>query len=100
MKKKETKNPHIGSSFDSFLKEAGIYEEVQITAIKNALSLRIKQEMEKNNISQSEMAKKMHTSRAVVGRLLDPKNISVTLSTLNKVAIALGNELEIQFRKK
>ncbi len=58
MKKKETRNPHCGSSFDSFLKEAGIYEEVQIAAIKKVLSLRIKQEMEKNNISQSEMAKK------------------------------------------
>ncbi len=98
--KKKIKNKHIGSSFDSFLKEEGIYEEVQIAAIKQAIALCIKKEMEKQKISQTEMAKKMRTSRAVVNRLLDPKNTSVTLLTLNKAAFVLGNELDISFKKR
>ena len=31
-------NPHAGSSFDDFLKEDGIYEEVQARALKRALA--------------------------------------------------------------
>ena len=31
-------NPHTGSSFDDFLKEDGIYEEVQARALKRALA--------------------------------------------------------------
>jgi hypothetical protein len=36
-------NQHIGSSFEDFLKEEGIFEEVQIQAIKEVLAWQIKQ---------------------------------------------------------
>ena len=32
------RNPHMGSSFDDFLKEEGIFEEVQAEALKRALA--------------------------------------------------------------
>jgi hypothetical protein len=39
IKPKKTKaNPHAGSSFDDFLKEDGIFEEVQACALKRALA--------------------------------------------------------------
>lgn len=92
------KNPHLGSSFDSFLKEIGIYKEVRAAAIKQLIALRIQQEMEKIHITQIEMAKRMGTSRASLRRLLDPRNVSVTLNTLDRAAAALGKSLEINFK--
>jgi hypothetical protein len=32
------RNPHIGSNFDDFLKEEGIFEEVQAKALKSSVS--------------------------------------------------------------
>lgn len=91
-------NPHLGSSFDSFLQEVGIYEEVRTAAIKQIIAMRIKEEMDKINLSQVEMAKRMGTSRASLSRLLDPQNVSVTLNTLDRAAAALGKNLEIKLK--
>ena len=85
----------IGSSLESFLKEEGIYEKVQIEALKETLVIQIKEAMRKANISQTELAKKMGTSRAVLQRLLDVHNFSLTLNTLFNVSHALGKELHI-----
>jgi hypothetical protein len=37
----------------------------------------------------------MNTSRAAVDRLLDPKNESATLATLEKAALAVGKRLQV-----
>ncbi len=92
------KNPCIGSSFDSALKVAGILEEVQAEFLKNLLAEEVKKEMEKLKISKSDFAKKMRTSRAALRRVLDPSNTSITLSTINKVAYALGKQALIKFQ--
>lgn len=42
------KNPHIGSTFDSFLQEERIYEEVQAAVIKKIIAQRLKRK-KKNN---------------------------------------------------
>ncbi|MFI5333223.1 MAG: XRE family transcriptional regulator [Candidatus Babeliales bacterium] len=96
MKKK--KNPHLGSTFESFLKEEGIFDEVRAGAMKQIIAQRILAEMEKKHITQTDLAKLMKTSRAAIKRLLDPKNVSVTLLTLNKAAAALGREIEIKIK--
>ncbi len=88
---------HIGSSFDSFLQEEGLMAEAEATALKRVLAYQIKQEMELQNISKTALAKMMRTSRSSVDRLLDPKNSSVTLLTLENVAVALGKRLKLQF---
>lgn len=95
---KKRKISHQGSTFESFLKEQGIFEEVKAAAIKQVIALRVQREMERNNLSQTEMAKRMGTSRAALKRLLDPDNISITLLTLNKAAAALGKDLKISFK--
>ncbi len=38
--KKSRKNPHIGSSLESFLEEAGILEQARMTATKRVLAWR------------------------------------------------------------
>ena len=53
--------------------------------------------MKKKKLSQTEMAKRLGTSRAAFTRLLNSKNYSVTLLTLYRAAAALGKSLEIKF---
>jgi len=89
------KNQFIGSDFDEFLEEQGILEEVEEVAVKKALAYQIIEEMKKQNISKVEMAKKMDTSRAVLNRLLDPNNNSVTLRTMAKAAQSVGKHLRL-----
>ena len=93
------KNPHIGSTLESFLKEEGIYEEATAAAQKKVLAWQIEQLMAKRKVTKAEMARRMKTSRAAVDRLLDPANASVTLQTLNRAATALGQRVELRLVK-
>lgn len=90
------KKKNIGSSFDDWLREEGIYEEVTATAIKRVLARQISQEMADQKLSKSDMAKRMQTSRAALDRLLDPENNAVTLNTLFKAATAVGRQLRFE----
>lgn len=89
------KNRHIGSDFGDFLKEEGIYEEINDIAIKRVIAYQLEQEMKAQNITKTKMAQMMHTSRAVVNRLLSPDNSSLTLNTLEAATNALGKKLNI-----
>jgi len=93
---RKKKNPHIGSSFDSYLKEDGIYEEVTSIAIKRSLAMELQEAMEDQSISKSEMARRMETSRSHLERLLDPENDKIQLVTLYKAASALGKNLTLE----
>ena len=87
---------HVGSDFDDFLKEEGIYEQVQAVAIKRIIAYQIAEEMKKKKLSKTEMASRMKTSRAALERLLDPENASITLITLERAASAVGKKLKVQ----
>ena len=87
---------NVGSSFDSWLREEGIYEAVAATAIKRVLARQVEAAMKEKQVSKAEMARRMRTSRAALDRLLDPEYDAVTLSTLRKAAVALGRELRIE----
>jgi len=88
-------NKHIGSDFNDFLKEDGIYQEVNDVAIKRVIAYQLEQEMKAQKITKTKMAERMNTSRAVVNRLLNPDNGSLTLSTLESATNALGKRLNI-----
>ncbi len=94
MKKK--KNPHIGSTFESWLDEAGIREEVTAAAVKAVIARQIAEEMKKQRITKARMAGLMQTSRAQIDRLLDPENGSATLETLMRAARIVGRELRLE----
>ncbi len=72
-----TKN--IGSNFDEFLAEEGLLEEASATAVKRYIAFQLAEKMFKDNLSKSEMARRMETSRSALDRLLDPANPAVTL---------------------
>lgn len=92
----EVEKGRIGSSFDDFLKEEGIHEEVQAQALKEVIAWQIEQEMKARSLTKSAMAERMETSRAQLDRLLDPKNTSVTLHTLQKAANIVGRRLRLE----
>ena len=89
-------NPHIGSSFDEFLAEEALLDDATATAVKRVIAWQIEQEMKLQNLSKTEMAQKMHTSRAALNRLLDQTDPSLTLTTLASAATALGKKLKVE----
>lgn len=91
-------NPSIGSSFDDFLLEEGIYEQVNEVALKRVLVWQLEQGMQEAGISKAAMAERMGTSRQALDRLLDPNNPAVTLKTLVKAANCLGKRLHIELQ--
>ena len=66
-------NPHHGSTFESWLDEEGIRDDVTSSAIKAVIALQITQEMKTKGITKLAIAKNMHTSRAQLNRLLDTR---------------------------
>lgn len=93
------KNPHRGSTFDSFLAEEGILEEVEAVAVKRAIAMKVADLMQRQKVTKLAMARRMSTSRAQLDRLLDPENASVTLSTLSRAAKALGRKVRLEMVK-
>ncbi len=96
MNKVINKNKHRGSDLRDLLREDGVLEEVESKAIKRAIALKLGQLAKDQSLTKSEMAARMKTSRAAVDRLLDASNPSVTLTTLEKAARALGRRLKIE----
>jgi antitoxin HicB len=90
------KKGRIGSSFDDFLKEQGIYDETTARAIKRVIARQLDALMEDEGLTKTELAKRMKTSRAQLDRLLDPDNESVTLATLSRAAHAVGRQLRME----
>ena len=87
------KNPRIGSSFDDFLEEEGMLDEINTIAIKRVIAWQIEQGMAKKNLSKTEMAQQMQTSRSSLERLLDPDNPAVTLDTIERAARVIGKKV-------
>ena len=87
---------NIGSTFDSWLREERIYEEVSANAIKRVIARQIASAMSQKGITKAEMARQMNTSRASLDRLLDPENGAITLSTLQKAASVVGRGIRLE----
>jgi antitoxin HicB len=95
-KGRRPQNKAIGSSFDSFLAEKGILEEVHARAIKEVVAWQLDQRRRELKLSKRAMAERMKTSRTQIERLLDPTNDHVQLDTLQKAARLVGREIRIQ----
>ncbi len=89
---------HSGSSFDEFLEEEGIREEVESAAIKRVLAWQFEQEMGRQQKTKQAMARELKTSRSQLDRLLDPQNTAVSLDTLARAARVLGKRLVLEVR--
>ena len=87
---------HTGSTFDSFLAEEDIQQEVEAVAIKRVLAWQLERAMREQRKTKQAMAKELRTSRSQLDRLLDPQNVSVTLDTITRAARALGKRVIIR----
>jgi antitoxin HicB len=89
------RNPHIGSSLDDFLKEEGLFEELQVQTIKEVVAWQLEQAMKKKRVSKASLAKMLRTSRTQVNRLLDPA-CDITLSSLQRAAALVGRQVRVE----
>jgi antitoxin HicB len=96
IRRRRMKKQNIGSSFDSWLREEGIYDAASANAIKRVVARQVEAAMQEKGLSKTEMARRMHTSRAALDRLLDPQYDAVTLSTLQKAAAVVGREIRLE----
>ena len=87
----------IGSLFDDFLKEEGIFEAVQAGALKKVVAHQLAEAMKDQKLTKVAMAKRMNTSRSQLDRLLDPRNHSLSLDTLTRAAAAVGRQVRLEF---
>ena len=90
------KKKNIGSEFDGWLRDEGIYEETTTAAIKRVLARQVEAAMKEQGVSKAEMARRMQTSRSQLDRLLDPANESITLDTLQRAAAAVGRVVRLE----
>ncbi|TAD89457.1 MAG: Fis family transcriptional regulator [Alphaproteobacteria bacterium] len=86
----------VGSTFERFLEECGIREEVYGEAIKAVIAWQLDRARIDRDMSKGALAKQMRTSRTQVDRVLDPRNVAVSLDTLERAARALGKRLDIR----
>lgn len=93
-KKRKSKNIHAGSSFDEFLKEEGIFEYCQEVGAKYAFVMQLQDEMERQELTKEEFAKRVGTSRSALNRLLDPTKPSNLRSLVNAAAV-VGKHIRI-----
>ena len=96
IRKNRKRTDRSGSTFDSFLEQEGIREEVEAVAIKRVLAWQLEQAMQEQQKTKQAMARQLHTSRSQLDRLLDPRNVSVTLDTITRAAKALGKRFIIR----
>ncbi|MFC7333901.1 helix-turn-helix domain-containing protein [Rhodocista pekingensis] len=91
-----TPSDPAGGSFEDFLDDLGIREEVYGAALKEVVAWQLDQARSGLGTSKAALARRMHTSRTQVDRVLDPANVAVSLETLDRAARALGKRLEIR----
>lgn len=89
-------NLHIGSDFDTFLEEEGILNDSTAVAVKRVIAFQLQEAMQAQHMTKTTLAKKMHTSRASLNRLLDDTDTSLTLTTLTNAANVLGRKLKFE----
>jgi len=98
VKKKKNHKQHdfSGSTFDTFLEERGIRDEVEAVATKRVLAWQLEQAMKKQRKTKQAMAQELQTSRSQLDRLLDPRNTAVTLETITQAAKILGMKVVVR----
>jgi len=71
-----------------------VYEE---TAMKLSIGERIAELRHKRKMTQSQLARKVHTSRTAIARYENGEYTHYNLFTLLKIAKALKKDLEVKF---
>jgi DNA-binding XRE family transcriptional regulator len=82
--KEQLKDPAFRAAYE----EEGVYAE---------LAIQIARLRDQTGLSQLELARRLHTSQQTISRLENPRNGSLSLRTLIRLAHALGKDLKIKF---
>ena len=84
----------LGQNFAQFMEEQGLRDEAEELAAKKVIAAQLKQEMERQNLTKSAVAKRMRTTRTAVDNALDPA-FNTSISTIERFARALGKRVSI-----
>lgn len=91
--RKYTFEQHLKESLrDSEFRKAWEDSEVEYQLGRKLIEARLKR-----NISQRELAKKAHTTQAVISRI-EGMNSNPSIGLLKKLAVALGLKLKVEFK--
>ena len=82
--KEQLKNQAVREAY----KEEGLFVE---------LAIQIGRLRQRRGLSQRALAKRLRTSQQTISRIESPRNGSLSLRTLVKLARALGKEVKVQF---
>ena len=83
-------------SFDAYLHDEGITDEIDIAAEKMFIAHQLDEARRSQKITKAALAESLGTSRAQIDRVLDRHNQNVTIETLKRVAAVLGKRLKIE----
>lgn len=86
----------IGSSFQSWLEEEGLADQVREAAAKELFAEQLQKEMRAKKISKTALAAALATSRNQVNRILDPACDAVTLGALKRAAAVVGKRVRVE----
>ncbi|MBL6616956.1 MAG: XRE family transcriptional regulator [Reyranella sp.] len=95
-KKRAARSASKLTTLEDLLKEEGKLEEFEAIAIKEVIAWQLGEAMKAKKLSRKGLAERMHTSRSQIGRLLDPKDGNVTLTTLQRAAAIVGRKLRLE----
>jgi antitoxin HicB len=93
---KEDKLKRFETTSTEYLREEGVYGDVEASAMKHVIAAALAQRMERLDMTVAELASSLGTSRAAVNRVLDPLNTSLTLTTLARTAAKLGCRVKLE----
>ena len=80
---------------DEFFAADGLLEEIEAAAIKRVIALELQLKLDCKQMTKTELARRLDTSRSQLDRILVPSNESITLNTLMKAAALLGKRLHV-----
>jgi antitoxin HicB len=78
------KNPREGGTLRSLFEELGEWDEVEARVEKRVIAETLRREMTKQNVTKSELAKRMDTSRSQVDAILNGEDAGLTLLSLSR----------------
>ena len=96
MAKAKLIDTHEFPTLDQFLAERGLLDRISIGAEKRAIARQLAAEMKVLELTKSEMATRMGTSRAQLDRVLNPTSQNVTIETLVRAAAVLGRRFHME----
>ena len=81
------KHKNIGDSFDSFLEDEGILEEVEEVAIKRVIAFQLKEEMRKKKLSKKHMAEIMKNEGTIIANDIHAHKIDLIKQNADRLGL-------------